>query len=367
VSFAGLTFRKPADVRFRYRLGGFDEGPTETSLREVRYARLPPGLYDFEVATRSAEGRWSAVPARFRFRVQAPWYRTPVALALWTLGALLAGGGLYQVRVRHLLQERQRLEEAVAQRTAELGKEKHTVEQQAHELVAANEERRRLYAMIVHDLKNPLTPILGGLDFLELGLRPDFAPGQQALETMRQAARRMLFLIESYTSGARGGDGDAHLNLRGVGALDVLSDIALSYTPAARRRGLSVFVNGAPVDDGWTPAHGGATADAPPEKVYRALENIMGNALKYARCQIRLLLVETADRVALVVENDGPGIPPEERQGVFGIYQQLQGSRPGAGVGLASARRQIEQAGGTIQLTDAADGGPRFEVWLPRA
>ena len=52
VSFAGLSFRKPEGLRFRYRLLGLDDAPVETALREVRYARLPPGSYTFEVACR---------------------------------------------------------------------------------------------------------------------------------------------------------------------------------------------------------------------------------------------------------------------------------------------------------------------------
>lgn len=365
VSFAGLTFRKPEDVRFRYRLLGFEDSPTETPQREARYPRLPPGEYVLEVSARNDEGTWSVEPARFRFRVRPPWYLTPVA----TSGFVLLAGGLgflgYRARVRQLLEARRRLEEAVAARTAELQHEKQRVEEQARALVEATEERRRVYAMVVHDLKNPLTPLLGGLDFLAEGLRPEFRAGFQALETMRQAARRMLFLIESYTQTLRATSVEGSLQFRGFPAADLLADLALSYAPSTLRRGLTLSVGGAPVDDRFAPARGGVLADAPADRVYRALENILGNALKYAHSEIRLSLEERDGRIGFVVWNDGPSIPEAEREQIFGLYRQAGGARPGTGVGLASARRLLEEVGGEVRLVEPGSG-VQFEVWVPQ-
>ncbi len=64
VRFAGLTFRRVRDVRFRYRLAGLEEGWTKTALREARYPSLPAGRYRFEVKVRDADGRWSATHGR---------------------------------------------------------------------------------------------------------------------------------------------------------------------------------------------------------------------------------------------------------------------------------------------------------------
>jgi signal transduction histidine kinase/ligand-binding sensor domain-containing protein len=363
VSFAGLSFHKPEGLRFRYRLLGLDDAPVETALREVRYARLPPGSYTFEVACRNDEGTWSAQPARLAFRVLPPWYRTWPALLGGLALLVVAVLGAHRLRVRRLVAAQRELEEAVALRTAELAREKSRAELQAQELVLAADERRRVYAMVVHDLKNPLTPILGGLDFVEQGLRPDFGPGRELLDTMRRATRRMLALIESYTQTLRA---TSHDGLRGLSALDLVSDLALSYGPSARRRGLALFVNGRPVDDDFAPGRGGALLDAPADRVYRVLENLMSNALKYARGEIRLLVEERADRVLLAVENDGPVVPLAERERIFGLYSQVGDARPGTGVGLASARREVEEMRGTIGVADAPAGGPRFELTLPR-
>src|SRR5229473_911025 len=67
--FAGLTYLNAANVRFRYRMTGLEEGWIQTAERAVRYPSLPPGDYRFEVLARSAEGVSSTAPAAVSFRV----------------------------------------------------------------------------------------------------------------------------------------------------------------------------------------------------------------------------------------------------------------------------------------------------------
>src|SRR5205823_698701 len=152
--------------------------------------------------------------------------------------------------------------------------------------------------------------------------------------------------------------------LHGLSALDLVSDLALSYAPSARRRGLALSMNGFLVDDDFAPDRGGALLDVPADRVYRVLENLMSNALKYARGQIRLFVEEHGDRITLAVENDGPAVPPAERERIFGLFSQIADGRPGTGVGLASARREVQEMRGSIEVTDSSSGGPRFEVTL---
>jgi signal transduction histidine kinase len=79
----------------------------------------------------------------------------------------------------------------------------------------------------------------------------------------------------------------------------------------------------------------------------------------------------TPEGARLVVEDDGPGVPPDERDRVFEPFQQgetasLQPS-PGTGIGLALVRRFVEAHGGTVTLDERPGGGARFAIDLPRA
>ncbi len=368
VSFAALAFRKAEQNRFRYRLRGpgESEAETETARRDVRYAKLPAGQYVFEVRARNAAGLWSQEPASLRFRIRPPWYQTWWALASGALLALAGGALAFRRRVAYLIAARRELEAAVAERTLALQREKTTVEEQAQALLAAGEERRRFYAMVVHDLKNPLTPILGGLELAEARLPAD-APARSALAVAHRSANRMLLLVEHFTTALRASsrDGGRGLDWQGFGAHDLVSDLALTYAGVARKQGILLSVDGAPVDEGWVPPRGGPLVNSPAEAAYFAVENLLSNALKYAASEIRMSVAADAE-VVLAVENDGPSIADADKERIFGMFEQLRDARPGTGVGLASARRQVADVGGRIVVRDVLPRGVRFEVRLPR-
>lgn len=366
VHYAGLVFEKPASARFRYRLVGYDIAPSETDQRAVRYPRLPPGEYEFEVRCRDAFGMWSDAPARLSFVIRPPWYQTHAAYLGGVCVLMLLGGLAYTLRVRMLLETKRRLEVAVEQRTAELETEKRMVEDRDRALMEAAEERGRFYATVVHDLKNPLTPIIGGLEVLDEELPTGNTGLRRYLESVRHASGRLAFLIDSLTSSLRAPTGQMASNFDAIRAHDLVADVALSYWPTAKNRGLLLRVHGVRVEESWSAPRGGPLLHAPVHATYRAMENILSNALKYAATEIRILVIEEADRIGLCIEDDGPGIPDADKERVFEMYAQLDDSKPGSGVGLASARAQVESFGGAIRVLDVAPHGARFEIWVPR-
>lgn len=102
----------------------------------------------------------------------------------------------------------------------------------------------------------------------------------------------------------------------------------------------------------------------------RALGNVLRNAQKYARSRI-VLSARRIDAATLeiVVEDDGPGIPPAERERIFEPFHRLDRSRDratgGFGLGLSIARKAIELHGGTIKVGQSLLGGARFVMRLP--
>jgi two-component system, OmpR family, osmolarity sensor histidine kinase EnvZ len=101
----------------------------------------------------------------------------------------------------------------------------------------------------------------------------------------------------------------------------------------------------------------------------RGVSNIIGNALRYGK-RARVSLRQNRGLASIVVDDDGPGIPPAQRQAVFKAFHRAESSRSrstgGTGLGLAIAHGIIErQHGGGIDITDAPGGGARVSVYLP--
>jgi two-component system OmpR family sensor kinase len=101
----------------------------------------------------------------------------------------------------------------------------------------------------------------------------------------------------------------------------------------------------------------------------RAVSNLVRNAQKYARHAIRVGVERGAAQVRIVVEDDGPGIPPAERTRVFEAFYRLDRSRDrgtgGFGLGLAIAQKAVAAHGGAIAVDGSPLGGARFVITLP--
>jgi len=121
-NFAAMTFHNPETIRCQYRLEGLETNFQETTQREVRYPALPPGHYRFAVRCGSVVEGWSAAPAEFSFTFQPPWWARWWArlAALLLLGLGVRAVVLY--RIRSLEGDRLMLEQAVAERSAELAR-----------------------------------------------------------------------------------------------------------------------------------------------------------------------------------------------------------------------------------------------------
>lgn len=98
------------------------------------------------------------------------------------------------------------------------------------------------------------------------------------------------------------------------------------------------------------------------------LRNLLYNAVRYARRQIRVTFLVQSGCYRLLVEDDGPGIPEADRQRVFGSFVQLgerRGEKVGYGLGLAIVKRIVEWHDGTIVVSDSGLGGARFCIEWP--
>ena len=215
-------------------------------------------------------------------------------------------------------------------------------------LQVALEEQRRFAQDASHELRTPLTAIRGHLDILDRYKIPD-DERETILGEMSEAADRMKRLVEGLLALARtegrAGPGET------VELCETLREMATleGEGPFFEREDEEMVVTG------------------DREQIRGIFTNLVDNGRRYGG-NITIHARREEDWAVVEVEDDGPGIPEEDRERVFDRFYRAPGLRstPGSGLGLAIARQATARIGGTLQLIDGSKGA-RFEVRLPIA
>ena len=130
LDYVSLSYRTPEQIRYRYRLEGFDNGWVERNQRRnAQYTNLPPGHYRFQVSAAQRGSGWSPETASVAFEIRPRWYQRP-----WFVPGLAAGLALllyatYRARVGHLKAREAQLSRTVAERTRALSEKNSELEQ----------------------------------------------------------------------------------------------------------------------------------------------------------------------------------------------------------------------------------------------
>jgi len=128
IEFSAPSFVAATQVRFRYRLSGFDREWIEAGDRRTAfYTNLPARDYTFEVQAANSDGVWNTQGASFTFTLRPPRFRSPLAYTGYVLAALLITWGVVVLRTRSLVRRRNELERIVAERTWQLETEKQAL------------------------------------------------------------------------------------------------------------------------------------------------------------------------------------------------------------------------------------------------
>ena len=224
---------------------------------------------------------------------------------------------------------------------------------------ALDESRRELIANVSHELKTPLSIILGlctrVLDsHMANGATPD-------VERIRTNAYVLLRQVDELLQLARLESGRAVIEAVDVDVASVVDEVADGLRSVTEPRGQRLVVD--------APRPLPARVDE--DKLLSIVSNLLSNAVKFTPPAglVRCTLASTGGGVHLEVADSGPGIPPAEREAVFERFHQVGGNgsarRAGTGLGLAIVRELVELHGGTIAVHDSPEGGASFVVDLP--
>ncbi len=219
--------------------------------------------------------------------------------------------------------------------------------------------RREFMAGIAHEIRTPLTSIQAFADLLQMGEAEMDPTARDLVSSLGHGVQRLSAMVTDLIDLGRSGDAGYAVQSIAVDLGAIVRGAEEGLRPALVLRGQAVALE--------LPSEG-PLVRADPRIVEQVVVNLLSNANRHAPEHGRITVTATQlDRntVRLEVSDTGPGIPEGEREKIFEPYYRVRTSTgvPGSGLGLAVARRLLEESGGRIWATSAADtNGARFCV-----
>lgn len=395
LEYAELNYTAPEKVRYKYRLLGFvDETWQEAGIeRKVTYTNLQPGNYVFEVTTVSNDG--VPFPARtLSIFVAPPWWQTWWAriLAVLTLGAGLLA--VYQLRLRSVKSQNKKLEREVAERTMKLQQANHVLREmnlliqeqkeeilsQAKELAESNEEITSINQQleervelrtadlkksneeldnfvyrVSHDIRAPLSSVLGLVELIE----NEKDPTQIGLY-LKMATSSINKLdgfvkdILNYSRNSR-----MKIECKEIDFSEILDSVLeeMQYMNKAERLQIirDFYIKSPHYND--------------PRRLHIIFRNLFSNAIKYQNMRegnpfVRIQIIAEEEAV-IIVEDNGMGIAANQVDKVFDMFYRGSDVSTGSGIGLYIVKETVDKLNGCISLQSELGVGTTFTIKLP--
>jgi signal transduction histidine kinase len=242
----------------------------------------------------------------------------------------------------------------------ELGDLAASFNRMSDQLARAQALREQMTADIAHELRTPISIILGHADAIQDGVMP---PSDETFNIIYDEAKRLERMVEELRTLSRADSGELELRCARVSLAELVHGVAAAHRPGMAQQGVNLETEISPgLPDIYIDF----------DRMTQVLGNLLANALRHTPGGgvVTISASETRDRVQIRVEDTGPGIQPEDLGHLFDRFYRGDKSRQrasgGSGLGLAIAKSIVEIHGGNIRAESTPGEGSAFIIELPQ-
>ena len=372
VSFAALDYSEFEQIRYAYKLEGFDKDWVRILTRHDAYfANLPAGRYTLRVRMANGSHSLTETEETLSIRVLPPWYATWWAILVWVLLGAFMIGALYTFYL-HI----HRVRKEAAKRIREVRREREKAEEAERAEKALNKIQMNYFSNVAHEFRTPLTMIAGPAQQLSEseGVR---GQDKKLVDIIRRNSTWMLSLVNQLLDFNRIGNSKLQVKVAKMDIVEPLRDIADLFRFNAQSKGIDLGTHG--LEDPFT-----MWVDA--DKVQKVVMNLLSNALKFTpsggKVTLSFDVVSREDAAArfplteadkdgqwamICVSDSGPGVPEDQLERIFERFYQSEAGKKvaGSGIGLYYARALSTLHHGYIKAWNREEGGATFGLVLP--
>lgn len=329
--FTSPVFTSPSQVQFKYKLEGIDRfWVNATSNRRVEYTNLPPGTYTFRVIAAIGDGPWSTQTSSPTITIEPYFYQTLWFKAVFTVFILIILFGFYKWRV-------------------------HFIVKRNAELVKVNKELDRFVYSASHDLRAPLTSILGLISLARLDKE---TPTDNYLKRIEVSIHKMDAFIRDIIDFSRNARVEIVPELIHFQKLidDTIDN--LKYLNEGNQIKPTITING--TEPFYTD----------PKRLAIILNNLISNSFKYYNPEemkpyIIIQVHHSKTQCIITIRDNGIGIPEGHLNHIFKMFYRAHEESKGSGLGLYIVKETIDKLNGKMQVQSAVGKGTAFEIKLP--
>jgi len=236
------------------------------------------------------------------------------------------------------------------------------LEQRNIELEELNEQKNRFLGIVAHDLRAPLTSILGFSELLEYRDPGSLTEHEfEYISLIHTAAQNMSALVNDLLDTSIIESGRLELQLKKESLEKLIKDRLKIYDFIAKRKNITIHSTFSKIPN--------TLFD--PNRIGQVFDNILSNAIKFSPqgSNIYVVLNKNEKMPKVSVRDEGPGISEEDQSRLFGDFQRLSaqptGGEKSTGLGLAIVKKIIDAHNGTMEVDSKEDSGSTFSFTLP--
>jgi two-component system sensor histidine kinase BaeS len=266
-------------------------------------------------------------------------------------------------RATHAVSEGDLSQQVPVRSKDELGELAQAFNKMSSELSRSVNARRQMTADIAHELRTPLSLILGHAEAVHDGVLP---ASRDNFEIIREEATRLEHLVNDLRILSLADAGELSINLQAIEPERLIQEVVSLYQYQAQRKNVSLLVDiTAPL----------STVEVDPGRITQVLTNILDNALRHTPEDGRIILSakQVDEQVELSIQDSGPGLKQDDLERIFDRFYRADASRQrdgdipgGSGLGLAIAKSIIQAHGGQISAESEEEKGLKIMIALPK-
>ncbi len=355
LEFSLLNFESSDKNSYAYQIEGLDKNWNFVDENYVRINQLPYGSYTLNIKGRNANSEWSTSTLSIPLKVKRPFY----AKTFWRIiGVLLLFGfgyGFVKLRVFYLEKEKNKLEKIVTERTA-------IIENQKEDLLQLNATKDKLYAIIAHDLRDPVLAfrgIAGKINYL-IKKKQDERVVELA-NYVEESAENLSNLLENLLGWTQQQRGELHYKPSSHGCKEIITEVFDSLQTYADSKRVKLSYEGVQ----------NVKVFGDYQMLTTVFRNLVHNAIKYSSLEneVKVLSSNGGKSTHFEIQNKGIFIPKELSKKLFN--SQFLRSEPGTvgekgtGFGLSLCNDLVARHEGTIEVESFRNGLTSFKVSIP--